>query len=192
MKVLLSILTLFLSLSLQAQETTQHMRFMGIPMDCDAETFAQKLVKEKGLKRDSHADSSTIVLKGDFSGYKDCSFFIRGIRNNPIGAVGVVFKEKESFYLVHSQYQTLKSKLQKKYGEPSSVDESFNGYEPSTDMGKLRAIQEGDAKFSVDFILDEGIINLQINSIDYNGYLQLIYYDKENVIEEIDKSMDDL
>ena len=192
MKVLLSFFTLLLSLSVQAQSSTQHMKFMGIPMDCDTRTFANKLVKEKGLKKEAYGSTEDITLKGDFSGYKDCRFFLKGEENCPISGVGVIFKESESFNIVHSQYQTLKSRLQKKYGEPISVVETFKDYEPSTDYGKLRAIRDGEAVFEATFYLEEGLIKLQILSISYIGYIQLIYYDAINASHENDKAIDDL
>ena len=46
-----------------------HMKFMGIPMDCNVETFSRRLVKEKGLVRGNFGDTDKPTLKGTFSGY---------------------------------------------------------------------------------------------------------------------------
>lgn len=192
MKVLISVWALLLSLSVQAQDLTQHMKFMGIPMDCDANTFAKKLEKEKGLKRADYAKTEKTILLGDFSGYKDCYFIIEGEGDNPIGGVGVIFQNQETFQLLLSQYQTMKRRLMTKYGKPTTEEEGFHDYEPSTDYGKLRELREGNAKFKTSFILDEGEIILQMCCIDLYGYLQLTYIDFKNAIKENDKTLDDL
>lgn len=192
MKVLLSIWALLLSLSVQAQDLTQHMKFMGIPMDCDANTFANKLVKEKGLKRGDYANTEKPTLLGDFSGYKDCFFIIDGEGNNPIGAVGVIFQKQETFQLLLSQYETMKTRLITKYGKPTTEVEGFRNYEPPTDFGKLRELREGNAKFETNFILDEGQIRLLMCCVDLHGYLQLLYIDFKNAIIQNDKTLDDL
>lgn len=192
MKVLLSVWALLLSLSVQAQDLTQHMKFMGIPMDCDANTFAKKLEEEKGLKRGDYGNTEKPTLLGDFSGYKDCFFIIYGEGNNPIGAVGVIFQKQETFQLLLSQYQTMKTRLMTKYGKPTTEVEGFQNYEPSTDYGKLRELREGNAMFETNFILDEGQIKLQMCCVDLYGYLQLLYIDFKNAIIQNDKTLDDL
>jgi len=192
MKILISVWALLLSISVQAQDLTQHMKFMGIPMDCDANTFAKKLEKEKGLKRGDYGFTEKITLLGDFSGYKDCLFIIDTEGSNPIGGVGVIFQKQESFQLLLSQYQTMKTRLTTKYGKPTTEVEGFQNYEPSTDYGKLRELREGNAMFETNFIFDEGQIKLQMCCVDLYGYLQLLYIDFKNAMIQNDKALDDL
>ena len=168
-----------------------HMKFMGIPMDCDTKTFAQKLVKEKGLKRIDFEKGNTVTLKGEFSGYDDCTFFLRD-NGGLIDNVGVVFKERSSFASLHAQFNIMKRRLQTKYGEPSTDEETFKDYEPLTDMGKITALQEGNAFFETEFILEEGMIILTMKAVQYTPYLQLIYMDRENSENQHDKTLDDL
>ena len=63
MKKLFMLLAMMLTITAEAQDklpTTpgdvSHMKFMGIPMDCDAETFSKRLEQEKGLVRGNFID----------------------------------------------------------------------------------------------------------------------------------------
>ena len=193
MKKLFATLILMLSISVNAKEPSQHMKFMGIPMDCDVETFAKKLSKEKGLKRGDFGNTDRPTLLGSFSGYKDCIFILEGEGDNPIGMVGVIFPMQESFILLRSQYQTMKSNLTTKYGSPTNEEEGFFDYEPSTDYGRMRELREGNAKFETSFVTDEGLIKMQMCSVDISGgYLQILYVDMNNAAKQNEKSLDDL
>ena len=200
MKKLLMLIALILSITAaKAQDElpdipseVTHMKFMGIPMDCDAESFAKRLEKEKGLVRGNYANTDKPTLKGTFSGYKDCFFIVTGDGGN-VGNVGVIMPLQETFYLLKSQYQTMKTRLITKYGIPDTEEEGFRDYEPSSDLGRMRELREGNAKFECSFKLKEGMIKLMMASVDYTGgYVQLLYIDFKNAIQATDSTLDDL
>lgn len=201
MKRLLILFTLMLTLSTAKAQSEQqpqqvddtHMKFMGIPMDCDVETFAKRLVKQKGLERDKYGTTDQIILKGKFSGYNNCFFILPADNVNKISSIGVILPMNSSFQIVKTHYQTLKNRLITKYGTPTREEEGFGDYEPSTDFSRIREIREGNAKFETTFVTAQGLIKIQIVSVDINGaYVQLIYYDEENASKRNDDTLDDL
>lgn len=170
-----------------------HMSFMGIPMDCDAETFSKRLVKEKGLVRGNFADTDRPTLKGTFSGYKDCFFIIGADDGDNVSNVGIIMPMQETFSLLKSQYQTMKNRLMTKYGKPDTEVEGFRDYEPSSDYGRMRELREGNAKFECSFLFKEGMIKLMMTSVDYTGgYIQMFYIDFKNAIKANEDTLDDL
>lgn len=193
-KKLLLLLSLFIICVANAQVLqNEHFKFMGIPMDCDAETFAKKLEKEKGLERyQNHSDRK--ILTGTFSGYNDCVIIVSGEGNRNVHSVGVILPHGESWSLVKSQYNTLKTRLMTKYGDPSNCIEEFRQYEPSLDNLRFDDVKNGNAIFHTEFMTsDGGKIDLSINSVEFgSGYIQLIYIDIENAKIENDNLLDDL
>lgn len=176
----------------EADEVT-HMKFMGLPMDCDAETFSKRLVKEKGLVKGDYGNTDQLTLKGTFSGYKNCFVIVGAEGSGNVENVGVIMPTEESFSLLKSQYQTLKLRLITKYGRPETEEEGYRDYEPSTDYGRMRELREGNAKFETMFLFKEGMIKLMMTSVDYTGgYIQLIYIDFKNSMKSHDRTLDDL
>lgn len=192
MRVLITILTLFISLnSALAQNESIHMKFMGIPMDCGIESFAKKLESEKGLRRIEYDRTDALVLTGSFAGYNDCSITLLGDSNSVI-SVAVSFPAKDMWSLIYPTYTAIKSNLEAKYGEPTSVNESFGEFEPSTDFGKLNAIKEGNASFETLFDVRGGRLLLQILSKYGLGFVLLQYVDVINLMEQQRGAINDL
>ena len=174
-------------------DESTHMKFMGIPMDCDAEAFSKRLEKEKGLIRGDFGDTDRPTLKGTFSGYKDCFFILYAEDDGNVANIGVIMPMQETFNLLRSQYQTLKSRLITKYGRPDTEEEGFRDYEPSSDYGRMRELREGNAKFECSFQFKEGLIKLMMTSVDFTGeYIQMFYVDTKNSIKANNSVLDDL
>ena len=200
MKKLFMLLAMMLTITAEAQDklpTTpgdvSHMKFMGIPMDCDAETFSKRLEQEKGLVRGNFIDTEMPTLKGTFSGYKDCIIIVYAEEGGNVANVGIIMPMQEAFSLLKSQYETLKTRLITKYGRPDNEEEGFKDYEPSTDYGRMRELREGNAKFECSYMFKEGMIRLMMASVDYNGgYIQMFYIDFNNAIKANDSTLDDL
>ena len=190
-KFLFFIVSLFVLIPTFAQET-HHMKFMGITMDCDAESFSQKLIDEKGLAKSMFDSKNGVVLFGSFAGYDNCYFVIKGNVNIPVYAVGVIFPPQNTFLSVKSQYNTLKMNLISKYGNPVSCEEVFRNGEPLTDNDRLKEIKEGNAIFETIFHVEEGFIKLQMTSSDNDGNSHIIYIDNENAKLQSQKTLDDL
>ena len=197
--LILFALTLVISIAKAQEEPSvtpdelSHMKFMGIPMDCDAETFSNRLEKEKGLVRGKYGNVERPMLKGTFSGYKDCIIVVYAEDGGNVANVGVVMPTQETFNLLMSQYQTMKSRLMTKYGRPDKEEEGFKNYEPSTDFGRMRELRERNAKFECSFLFKEGMIQLMMTSVDYTGgYIQMFYLDFKNTIKANASTLDDL
>lgn len=200
MKKLFMLLALMLTITAKAQDNlptipgeVMHMKFMGIPMDCDAETFSKRLEQEKGLVRGNYIDTDRPTLKGTFSGYKDCIFVVYAEDGGNVANIGIIMPMQESFSLLKSQYQTLKTRLITKYGRPDTEEEGFGDYEPSSDYGRMRELREGNAKFECSYMFKEGMIKLMMASVDYSGgYIQMFYIDFNNAVRANDSTLDDL
>ena len=203
MKKVLFLLALMLTISTaKAQDElpeipyvdeSTHMKFMGIPMDCDAETFSKRLEKEKGFIRGKYLETDKPTLKGTFSGYSDCIFVLLGEDGSNIKNVAVIMPIQNKFSFLVSQYQTLKSRLIIKYGKPDTEEEGFRDYEPSSDYGRMRELREGNAKFECSFQFKEGMIKLMMTSVDFTGgYIQMFYVDIKNTIKANNNVLDDL
>ena len=156
MKKVLFLLALMLTISTaKAQDElpeipyvdeSTHMKFMGIPMDCDAETFSKRLEKEKGFIRGKYLETDKPTLKGTFSGYSDCIFVLLGEDGSNIKNVAVIMPIQNKFSFLVSQYQTLKSRLIIKYGKPDTEEEGFRDYEFKVTEIELEYAKQFDIK----------------------------------------------
>ena len=190
MKKIMLLFVLMLSISIQAQE---HLKFMGIPIDGSVEKFAKKL-EAKGLKKVSKPNER-VMLAGTFAGNEDCYIMLSSGngQNKTIEGVGVILPASDSWSIVMTKYQTLKTQLSTKYGKPTTVEEEFYKYEPSTDFLRFYEVQNGNAIFKTSFYSEEGYIALNISSVEIGkGYVQLIYVDNANSLMRNKDALDDL
>lgn len=90
-KLALTIIVCLVGIVSQAQE---HLRFMGIPIEGNIDTFCEKLIKENGLKPSESVDTVNIdgdkirELTGSFMGFQKCLFTI--LNNEDLGMVSCV------------------------------------------------------------------------------------------------------
>lgn len=131
MKKILVLLSLFFCLGLNAQ--VEHMKFMGIDMNCDIDTFKEKLI-QKGFqyenKLDDGKDASIFLIGGIFSGEK-ANLFVDYDRDSKLVycvKVGITCLDKD---MAESKYQYFKSGLSSKYAGhycKESMDNGMNNY----------------------------------------------------------------
>lgn len=69
---LLLLLCMLLSLAVQAQTATGHLKFKGVPMDGPVDEFVEK-IKGNDWQFFSRPDNGSIILIGTFAGYNDCT-----------------------------------------------------------------------------------------------------------------------
>lgn len=162
-------------------------------MDCPASEFANKLVKEKGMKKLREDVNDMIILNGTFAGQSNCNVIIINGKNNTIKGIGVAYPINDSWDITQKRYLKLKSQLTKKYGTPTFEEEYFKGYEPTSDFMRFYQLRNDNAKFETAFDLPEGTIKLQIVSLsDDGGEINLLYVDNINSKYSNQDDLDDL
>lgn len=177
MKRLFSVLfAVLLSLSAFAQAKSQHLTFVGVPIDGTLDHFVKELVA-KGFITTSTRDDRTATLSGDFAGYRNCYVSISTLRSRDlVNKVQVIFPRYESWALLEKNYFKLKESLSVKYGEPADSVEGFD-VQVSSDFEKLYAVSEGHCEYKSTYQTKLGDVVLRIRS---SCQISLIYNDKVN------------
>lgn len=177
-----------------AQNTNEHLKFMGIPINGTLESFTQKLVA-KGLKSIQAAEGVGL-LNGTFAGKNDCNIFVATVPNrNIVSKVVVCLPPRETWAWLESDYNQFKQMLTSKYGEPLQHSETFKaGTFTSSDYLKISALKEGKCEYYVGWKLNEGVILLEIISIESPSscLVRLSYFDAINSKLEESSKQDDL
>ena len=192
-KSLLLCLLAFECLICFGQETTEHLTFMGVPIDGPRESFVSKL-EAKGCKIE-FIDKRTTILSGNFFGYGDCVIAVHSLAyQNLVCGTVVVFPTKNKWSQLYSNYASVKNGLIRKYGIPSECTEKFTGrYEPTSDSEKIYFVHHDRCNYSTSFTTKNGSITVSISCLHDNEANVLIgYYDKINAKKEADESDDDL
>lgn len=179
-----------------AQTSSEHMKFMGIPMKGTAQAFVQKL-QAKGMKILSKSENGSIILKGKFFNRSNCNIhIISSSKNKQVARIGVVFPFLETWESLSDLYFQIKNSLIQKYGAPSLSIETFENGEPSSNFLKLEAIKDGEGKYTTLFEMSEGYIDVEIQSITSflttSCYVQLLYVDRQNDSLRQSESSEDL
>jgi len=183
-KALLSILCFF-SIMIQAQ--TEHLKFMGIPLDGSITAFHTKL-QGKGLKYDAETtrqlDLCCRCYRGSFSGEK-ASFFVYYNEKTKIvyrAKAVITYQNKE---LGEEKFKSYKSLLKTKYSEGNVHDDEQNGHPALT-------IVVPDSKMERKL----GYVSMYINNAVYSFidevYLNIDYEDRANSEGNESSNMDDL
>lgn len=192
---LLLLLCMLLSLAVQAQTATGHLKFKGVPMDGPVDEFVEK-IKGTDLQVVDKFDDAT-MLTGTFAGYRNCKVFVYPSKGNGhVRMVGVTFDLQETWPDLYSNYLSLKTMLTKKYGEPAKCKEVFDWPSEPDDHTKMYLVETDRCKYETLFVTSEGFIKLTISHVktDYEDacYASLIYIDYQNSVEDQSSAMDDL
>ena len=81
-RILIALLLVFSFIGAMAQNTNEHLKFMGIPINGTLESFTQKLVT-KGMKRQLGARNMGFV-RGTFAGKDNCNIYIERINSRNV------------------------------------------------------------------------------------------------------------
>ena len=128
MKQLITLFILLISLVASAQ--TEHMKFMGIPINGNITAFQSKLVQKgfKFVKNEASSGDAEVYKQysGKFAG-KECKLYVAYNRETKIVyEVQVVYKLKypsmESNFELEDMYKSLKTQLTKKYNTQAVVN----------------------------------------------------------------------
>lgn len=193
-RILIALLFIFSCIGAMAQNANEHLKFMGIPINGTLESFTQKLVAKK--IKSIQAAEGVGLFNGTFAGKNDCNIFVATVPNrNIVSKVVVCLPPRETWAWLESDYNQFKQMLTSKYGEPFQHSETFKaGTFTSSDYLKISALKEGKCEYYVGWKLNEGVILLEIISIESPSscLVRLSYYDAINSKLEETSKQDDL
>ena len=163
--------TLFLVL-LFAGTNAQDIKFMGLDLNTNFETFCQKL-KEKGLVLEA-SKLTTKEFKGTFAGYKNCEFIITCTDNTKVvKSVEVIFPFDNDEYERNRAWNDIIKQYEAKYGKYTIVF-----YTMSFVMNALLA----KIMWRVGYILSPGILDVVSCSITILMMFLMYYF--QRIIEK--------
>ena len=171
---------------------TNHMKFKGIPMEGTPEEYAKKLM-DKGYE-DLGLTNGVITLQGEFATEPDCLIFVQGsgTENKTIHCVSVTFLPQDSWNKVHTRYTMLKDLLTRKYGKPECV-ERFSGGDPQMESLRFLALLNDECEYECNYECENGRIVLSMTKLDSSSaVVSLVYFDKQGIIDNNQKILDDL
>lgn len=117
-------------------KTTEHLKFMGIPIDGSPEAFANKL-KSRGFTLEDPFSPNVIWMTGTFAGVSNSDIFIyKSPSSANVYRVRVTFPAQDSWSQLEMRYSKFKDWLSQKYLLIKSTEE-FQGYPPSSDSDKM-------------------------------------------------------
>ena len=170
---------------------TEHMKFKGVPMEGTLQTFTNKL-RVKGFTPVGIKEGIS-VLTGEFAGYKKCTIGAVADNSGMICKVSVVFPSMDKWGELELCYNSFKSMLTEKYGEPIKSEEFFSeGYDGDA-SNKMYGVMFDKYKYYSLFSCKEGDIQLEISHDDVTAcYVMLSYFDNANQNKLRKQIMDDL
>ena len=171
---------------------TEHLTFKGVPVDGSLSEFVAKM-KNVGFSYFGENDGIAI-MKGDFAGYRECEIFVLPYKpTQKVSMVVVLFAAEDNWGGLERQYNSLKTMLTLKYGEPAEVVEEFQGYQPDTNNSKMHKLTMDQCAWGSLFSTQAGDIELSIAKQDYiTGRVTLLYRDRINTEAVMQQAIDDL
>ncbi len=182
----------FFSFCVQAQ-TTEHLKFKGVPIDGTLETFIEQL-KTTGFKLSS-SQNGTAFFTGDFAGIKDCKVGVSVLsQKNLVYKISVMLPYRSIWLGLHGDYVNLKSMLIEKYGKPTNETENFQGGNSSLDdNSKMHLVKFDGCDYNAVWETKNGSIQISISHNDLlQCFVKIGYFDKVNGEIIKSKSIDDL
>lgn len=189
-KILLITITFLFSVSLNAQNEGEHMKFKGIPIDGTLEGFTKEMT-QKGFTYQGTEDGMA-VFEGEFAATKGCTV-VAVTKSNAVHKVAVAFPDCDTWSCLSNKYESLKDMLTQKYGNPDSCIEKFEKDIYSGDMSRFFGVELDECKYATTWITDKGEIDLDITHNGFHScFVRLIYFDKQNTDNVINNAIDDL
>jgi hypothetical protein len=171
---------------------TEHLKFKGVPIDGTLNQFVAKMQNVGFTKLGQ--EGKTVILEGDFAGYKDCYIIVSTLDNKDlVNKIAVLFESCDNWRSLENNYLNLKELLTKKYGEPDEVIEKFQNKYVDDDNDKYHELIMDRCNFRTEWKTELGSIILTITfQRGLGSSVALGYLDKANdaVIEQT--ALDDL
>ena len=181
-------------------KTTEHLKFMGIPIDGSPKSFANKL-KSRGFTLKDPLSPDVIWMTGTFAGISNSDVFIyKYPATANVYKVRVVFPGQDSWSQIEMRYNKFKDWLSQKYLLLESTEE-FQGYPPSSDSDKMRKLVLDNCSYLCNYgagsskgeFIGSIYLAIRSNSSAYNeGYVAIEYQDYLNGIKADQSFLDDL
>jgi len=177
------LLSLLIVLPMLANARTEHMKFMGIPIDGTSAQFGQMLVQQKNMTR---IDDN--FYKGTFFDVKDC-YVVVGSNRDVVCGADVRFPKANDWQGLSSRYNKLKEGLTKKYGEPLDAEEFFDEADKydTDDSCRYVGVEANKCHYLTVWSTPVGQVQLKIENFkieeSYEPQIRLTYFDKLNYDE---------
>ena len=172
---------------------SEHLKFKGVPIDGTLSEFVAKM-KNAGFSYLGQ-EEGIAVLEGDFAGFRQCNILVATYKpTGKVSMIAVIFPAKDDWGNLEGNYNSLKSMLSQKYGEPNDIIEEFQGYsQPKTNSDKMHKLVMDQCVWGSVFTTNEGDIELTIDKKDYlTGHVVLRYRDRINTDAVKQQAIDDL
>ena len=168
----------------------EHLTFKGVSIDGTTSNFVKEL-ETKGFVKVGVQDGSAI-LTGKFAGRDATVFTYSSPKSKNVYRVCAMYEAGSKWSMVENVYNDVKDMLTQKYGEPTSVTESANGYTNEyTDL--LHELHMDRLTWQSMWSVDKGIIYVKV-AHDYSiGNVVIVgYEDKANSQDTNNEYLDDL
>lgn len=183
-----------------SEEESEHLFFKGVPIDGSLEEYVARM-KYVGFEYQGKQDDSTVVLQGDFAGFKNCKVGVAAIQPlDIVNKIIVLFPERDGWASLEGDYNSLKALLTEKYGKPSECVEEFLGLYSrelgsNTEGDKLMALKTDACTWRAVYRVPKGRIELSVENhggVIGENRVVLRYYDKINSEAVKQQALDDL
>lgn len=176
-----------------AQNDSEHLKFMGIPIDGQLNVFVKKL-EQKGLKKVELVEDGSVLI-GEFANYEDCKIVVNYLTGSMlVNSVVVFLPEQNSWSRLENDYFRFKNMLEKKYGTPVECIETFESImQPTNDDDKMYELMMGNCNYAARFKAQGGVIAIEVAYDSMIGAIVTIaYFDKQNREAGDAKAMEDI
>lgn len=180
-------------------KTTEHLKFMGIPIDGSPKSFANQL-KSKGFTLNSSSTPDIIWMTGTFAGISNSNVLIyKSPSSANVYKVRVVFPGQDIWTQIEIRYNRFKNWLSQKYLLTESKEE-FQGYSPERDSSKMAKLILGDCSYWSVYgastpdgtFLGSVYLDLMSISEENKGYVRIEYEDYLNGMNAKQGFLEDL
>lgn len=189
---ILSITVVLAATGLTVSAQDEHMRFKRVEIKGTEPEFLS-LLKSEGFTED---ETNGLQLKGTFAGYPVTVQTDKTCMTCTVYQVKANLENRTRWNDVESDYMTFKENLTAKYGDPQSQKEEFEHPYRKGDGYELKAMAVGKVQYHSFWLLQQGVITIQIVGNEKKLNLQIRYADNKGLElqtnEEVQMFLNDL
>lgn len=173
-------------------QQTPHLTFKGVPICGSLKEFSNRMVA-KGLTLVGSSKEG-VVFSGSFATYSRCSIVATVVPpSNEVTNVLVLFPNNKEWSDLESNYFSIKSMLQEKYGDPKECVQEFDGGVPKDDSSKMLAVRLDKLKCQTIYEIEGGSIALMITKGPADEPVVVLnYHDGVNDEQNRKRALEDL
>ena len=191
-KLLFTLVMVFSAIFVQAQN--EHLKFKGIPIAGDLNTFVGEL-KKQGFTHleDEELSPNTAALEGVFTGRNVHILVGANSKNKDVWKVLVIFDDTKDWENLSEEYFSYKDLFTTKYGKPSfDIEKIEDDYAAKYKM-EMYALSQNKVNYNTVFELVNGYIRIAIEPYGIVGGCIVIHYeDKINSYKRTQNKLDDI